>query len=457
MKTFARLIRRYVLAAAGMVLVLAVLGIGFIGWLGWRESTRAPQETYSSGRIADAMVRTADGLAFGAEHTPEEWMDGYAWAMVLDDAGEITWSYALPDALDRRYTPRDVARFAKWYLEDYPVFCWTEAYGLFVIAMPKGSVWKYNLYNSPGFLTDAAGSLLPLVLLLLVLGLAVCLLVSWRGARQLQTVADGLDALADGRTVQLSTAGFAGALAEKLNQTSTHLQLQNEMLARRDDARTQWIAGVSHDVRTPLALILGWAEQLERDTSLPAPARQKAGGIRTQSEKLRVLIDDLNLTSKLQYGAQPLRRETLAAGPLLRELVAQFYESPLAERCELSLTQTPAAEQALLQADRALLGRLLDNLLNNSVRHNPAPIRICIRAETVRERLCLTVADDGAGYPPAVLAALNAPEPGENAPHILGLHVVEQIAAAHGGKAVFGQNTPRGARAVIWLPLAAGA
>ena len=145
MKTFARLIRRYVLAAAGMVLVLAVLGIGFIGWLGWRESTRAPQETYSSGRIADAMVRTADGLAFGAEHTPEEWMDGYAWAMVLDDAGEITWSYALPDALDRRYTPRDVARFAKWYLEDYPVFCWTEAYGLFVIAMPKGSVWKYNL------------------------------------------------------------------------------------------------------------------------------------------------------------------------------------------------------------------------------------------------------------------------------------------------------------------------
>ena len=292
MKTFARLIRRYVLAAAGMVLVLAVLGIGFIGWLGWRESTRAPQETYSSGRIADAMVRTADGLAFGAEHTPEEWMDGYAWAMVLDDTGHIRWSYALPDALNHAYTTGEVAGFARWYLDDYPVFCWTEAYGLFVIAMPKGSVWKYNLYNSPGFLTDAAGSLLPLVLLLLVLGLAVCLLVSWRGARQLQTVADGLDALADGRTVQLSTAGFAGALAEKLNQTSTHLQLQNEMLARRDDARTQWIAGVSHDVRTPLALILGWAEQLERDAVLPETARQKAGGIRTQSEKLRTLIED---------------------------------------------------------------------------------------------------------------------------------------------------------------------
>lgn len=78
----------------------------------------------------------------------------------------------------------------------------------------------------------------------------------------------------------------------------------------------------------PLALILGWAEQLEQDAALPAPARQKAGGIRTQSERLRTLIDDLNLTSKLQYGAQPLRRELLTVGPLLRQLVAQFCDSP---------------------------------------------------------------------------------------------------------------------------------
>ncbi len=56
------------------------------------------------------------------------------------------------------------------------------------------------------------------------------------------------------------------------------------------------------------------------------------------------------------------------------------------------------------------------------------------------------MADDGIGYPAAVLAALNAAEPTENAPHILGLHVVQQIAAAHGGTAVFGQNTPCGAK-----------
>lgn len=410
MKTFARLIRRYLLAAVGIVLLVFALGIGFLGWVAWRESQR-PQREYSYSSIADSMVQTADGLAFGPDHTPEEWMDGYAWAMVLDDDGNVLWNYALPEKLNHRYTASEIARFARWYLEDYPVFCWTEDYGLFVAGMEPGSMWKYTATSSPGMLTDFAGSIVPCLLGMLGVGLAVCFLLSWRGAKELLA------------------------------------------LARRDNARTQWIAGVSHDVRTPLALILGWAEQLEQDAALPAPARQKAGGIRTQSEKLRTLIDDLNLTSKLQYGAQPLRKEPFAAGPLLRELVAQFCDSPLAEACDLSLTQTPAAEQAQLAVDRALLGRLLENLLNNSVRHNPAPVKIGVHAEADKKFLRLTITDDGSGYPPAVLEALSAPEPGENAPHILGLHVVEQIAAAHGGRASFEQNTPCGAKTTVWLPL----
>ena len=220
------------------------------------------------------------------------------------------------------------------------------------------------------------------------------------------------------------------------------------MLSRRDNARTQWIAGVSHDVRTPLALILGWAEQLEQDALLPDSSRQKATG-----EKLRTLIDDLNLTSKLEYGAQPLRRKDLRAGPLFRQLVAQFCESPLAERCEITLEQEEPAEQTVLSVDEALLARLLENLLNNSVRHNSKPVNITVYTRRAGERFCLTVADDGIGYPAAVLVALNAAEPAENAPHILGLYVVQQIAAAHGGTAVFGQNIPCGAKTTVWLPV----
>lgn len=453
MKTFVRLIRRYVLAAVGIVLLLLFSGVAVLGWLGWQEGCSLPQREYSSGEIADSMVETAEGLAFGAERTPQEWMNGYEWAMVLDDVGNIRWSYGLPQELNHAYTPGDIAKFARWYLADYPVFCWTEPYGLFVIGLPKGSLWKYSIYSSPDFALSIVRVLPAAALGMLLLGLALCFWLSWRGAKRLETVANGLDALAQGQTVRLSTDGFAGELAEKLNRTGAQLQAKNEMLSRRDNARTQWIAGVSHDVRTPLALILGWAEQLEQDALLPDSSRQKATGIRTQCEKLRTLIDDLNLTSKLEYGAQPLRRKDLRAGPLFRQLVAQFCESPLAERCEITLEQEESAEQTVLSVDEALLARLLENLMNNSVRHNPKPVNITVHTRQVGERFCLTVADDGIGYPAAVLVALNAAEPAENAPHILGLYVVQQIAAAHGGTAVFGQNTPCGAKTTVWLPV----
>ena len=453
MKTFARLIRRYVLATAGIILVVVALLLGMTIYAGVRYNG-ASDSVQKVGALAEALHPTANGLQWDAAHTPAEWMHGYAWAMVLDEDGNVIWQQDLPEALNHRYTASDIAVFSRWYLADYPVQCWAADYGLFVAAEPVGSQWKYNITAPQARMEAMVGGLLPVAVLLLAVVLGCCLWFSWRGARHLQAVADGLDTLAQGGAVQLPTTGFAGELAEKLNRTSAQLQTRNELLARRDDARTQWIAGVSHDVRTPLALILGWAEQLERDAVLPETARQKAGGIRTQSEKLRTLIEDLNLTSKLEYGTQPLRKQEFAAGPLFRELVAQFCESPQAETCEVSLQQTAAAEQAKLCVDRALLERLLENLLGNSIRHNAAPVEIEVQTDVAGNRFCLTVADNGTGYPPAVLAALQGTPQNEQTPHILGLHVVEQIAAAHGGRVTFGQNVPNGAKATVWLPCA---
>ena len=230
----------------------------------------------------------------------------------------------------------------------------------------------------------------------------------------------------------------------------------NQMLERLDEgftAQRQFTGNAAHELRTPLALILGWAEQLEQDTALPAAARQKACGIRTQSEKLRTLIEDLNLTSKLQYGAQPLRCRPTQAGPLLRRLAAEFCDSPLAACCTVALEIAPDADKAILDADAALLARAVENLLHNAACHNPGPVQVQLSAVRTGKTLRITIADDGAGYPPAVLHALQTGEAGENTPHILGLHVVEQIIRAHGGTAAFARNAPRGAKAVLVLPV----
>ena len=452
MKTFAALIRRYVLATAAIVLLVGGLLVGQIFYVGFK-SNAVDATGYRVGALADALKQTETGLQWDREHTPAEWMQGYAWAMVLDDNGNVIWQQDLPQKLNHRYTASEVAVFSHWYLADYPVQCWTADYGLFVVAEPVGTCWKYNINMNQKMLIMLAKSIQPTMVELLLVVLGCCLFFSWRGSKSLQTVTAGLDTLAQGGTVSLPATGFAGELAQKLNETSEQLRRRNEIIARRDDARTSWIAGVSHDVRTPLALILGWAEQLEQDTALPAAARQKACGIRTQSEKLRALIEDLNLTSKLQYGAQPLRCRPTQAGPLLRRLAAEFCDSPLAARCTVALEIAPDADKAILDADAALLARAVENLLHNAACHNPGPVQVQLSAVRTGKTLRITIADDGAGYPPAVLHALQTGEAGENTPHILGLHVVEQIIRAHGGTAAFARNEPRGAKAVLVLPV----
>lgn len=133
--------------------------------------------------------------------------------------------------------------------------------------------------------------------------------------------------------------------------------------------------------------------------------------------------------------------------------MAQFFDSPLAEKCEISLVQSAEAEHAQLSVDEGLLGRLMENLLNNSIRHNSEDVKISVKTCVDGKFFLITIMDDGKGYPPEALASLSSEELQENAPHILGLHVVKQITAAHRGKTLFSQNTPCGAKTVIWLPL----
>ena len=99
MKTFARLIRRYVLATAGIILVVVALLLGMTIYAGVRYNG-ASDSVQKVGALAEALHPTADGLQWDAAHTPAEWMHGYAWAMVLDEDGNQIELKEDEDALD---------------------------------------------------------------------------------------------------------------------------------------------------------------------------------------------------------------------------------------------------------------------------------------------------------------------------------------------------------------------
>ncbi len=459
MKTLGRLVRRYITAAVGITLGILLLAfVTMAGFVLWWDRYYGELNAFAPHRIAQ-QLELRDGILTldESEHSAGEWLAGYAWAMVLDDDGNVIWQYRLPAALDHRYTVAQAVVFARWYLDDWPTVSYICDYGTFVVGYPKGALVRWNLYMERRLFDSAVAILRPLLAADLALVVAICVLSAWRMHKNLKNVEQGLDSLAAGRPAVVAQTGATAELAAKLNKTGEHLRRQNELIARRDTARTNWIAGVSHDIRTPLALIMGYAEQLQGDAALPAEQRAKAAAIAAQSQKIKSLVSDLNLTSKLQYNAQPLRRECCAAGPLLRRAVADFCNSGLAERCAVDFDIDPDADAAMLNADAALLARAFENILNNAARHNPDGCTVTVRAALAGAALRVTFADDGTGFPPAVLAALGTQEAGQSAPdapHILGLHLVGQIAAAHGGSAAFSQAAPHGAKATVTLPLA---
>ncbi len=99
-------------------------------------------------------------------------------------------------------------------------------------------------------------------------------------------------------------------LAQNVNRASSLLQQRADSLKQRDEARSNWIAGISHDIRTPLSMVLGYASDLEESNNISIEQKQQASIIRKQAEKLRSLVSDLNLVSMLEYEMQPPLNKT---------------------------------------------------------------------------------------------------------------------------------------------------
>ena len=216
----------------------------------------------------------------------------------------------------------------------------------------------------------------------------------------------------------------------------------------RDAARSNWINGVSHDIRTPLSVVMGYAAQLEEAPDLAPEHKRRACAIRAQSQVIRDLVNDLNLTMRLDCEMQPLRREPLSPAAFLRQIGADFLNGGMGEGFDFEM-QLPETPLPTLLADPFLLRRAVNNLLVNCVRHNDPGCTICLGAKG--EGKCLVLWVEGGTVEKAPQPVDHSLEPDGGAAHGTGLRLVAQIAAAHGGKAVFSSGTPY--RCELWLPV----
>lgn len=276
----------------------------------------------------------------------------------------------------------------------------------------------------------------------------------------LSDIASLTQSLPKGEPVYMKEKGLLSELAMNINKTSEILQSQNHQLRRKETARANWIAGVSHDIRTPLSMVMGYAGWLRDDTHLTDEERQKATVIVKQSERMRNLINDLNLASKLEYNMQPVHPERENMIAIVRQVVVDFINMDMDDKHPMKWETDETLTFCPVNVDRDLMKRAIGNLIQNSIHHNEQGCNIYVSVTDKNGQCIITVADDGIGATDEQMEKLNkAPhymvcdENVAEQRHGLGLLIVKQILAAHNGSAAMEHSEYGGFCVKITLPI----
>jgi len=218
--------------------------------------------------------------------------------------------------------------------------------------------------------------------------------------------------------------------------------------------KSAFVAGVSHDLRTPLASILLLTENLE---SGAGERERTLRALRKEAARLRRRVDDVLDFSRLERGqGTRIEREELALAPFVAELAAEL--GARVEQAGRAFACEPGALPPAATLDAQAVRRALENLVQNALEHGRGAVTLGCAAEG--ETLRFTVADQGAGVPAAERERVFEPFLRLNgAAHAggtgLGLAIVRAIARGHGGEARV-RPTPGGACFELELPLDAG-
>ncbi|HEV8691136.1 MAG TPA: ATP-binding protein [Ideonella sp.] len=275
--------------------------------------------------------------------------------------------------------------------------------------------------------------------------------------------------LADPGSASDTTRARAQALCDLLGVALQRALLARQTEAARAQAQTQGVrnallASISHDYRTPLAVILGAASSLQSQGERLAPAQRErlAGQIVDEVEQLSRMTDNTLQLARLDTPGLTLRLDWESAEEIVGTALAHARRRDADKRVRARLE--PGLP--LLRCDAMLLSQLLDNLIDNALKYSDGPVELVVRqqapgdAEAGGPQVVLAVRDRGAGVAPAERARVfEVFQRGDGAGTArgagVGLAVCRAIARAHGGELRLRTRGHGGSSFELWLPVVA--
>lgn len=310
------------------------------------------------------------------------------------------------------------------------------------------------------FLEGLSASLWPIVGAGVLLSALAASLLALHFRRPIGRLADGAQALADGRF----DTRLPVERSDELGELAQHFNLLAARLEDAERSRRQWVADTSHELRTPLAVLRAQLEAIQDGVRQAGP--DTVAAMLRQVLALNRLIDELYALARADVGALDCRQERVDAWALAGEEATAFAGRFAAAGLALDLTPdlapapgaAPAGAYVLADPDR--LRQVLRNLLENSLRYTSPGGRVALSAQAVGPRLLLAVDDSAPGVPDDAMARLgerffrvDASRSRAGGGAGLGLALCRRLVEAQGGSLAFAHSALGGLRVTVSLPL----
>lgn len=310
--------------------------------------------------------------------------------------------------------------------------------------------------NEMSFLHSVHESLIWVGALFIILGFIASLLLARSITRPLQALAQGTEAIRQGRLgiqVEVASADEIGQLAQTFNNMS-------RQLAQVADLRRRFLADTAHELRTPLAILQGNLENMLAGVS--APGMERLFSMQEEVQRLTRLVENLRDLSLARLHQLPLNKQWADMNQLLMRALDMFQ--PLLEEHALAAATELAQDLPQLYVDSDRINQVLYNLISNAIRYSPAGGKITLRTGRQSRHGCswlvVEVTDTGTGIREEDLPYLfdyfyrgDEARSRETGGTGIGLSLVKYYCEAHGGWAEAHNNEAGGASFSIGLPV----
>jgi signal transduction histidine kinase len=285
-------------------------------------------------------------------------------------------------------------------------------------------------------------------------------------ARPVREIADGAARLAGGDlTTRLDPHGIGeveeltqafNRMAERLEASRRELEDQNERLRESERAKSELVSVVAHELRTPLASVLGFTSVLLQRQVTDEQRREYLGIVEAQARRLGALVNDFLDVQRLEEGKLSISKELVDMGSVVREQTELFAAQSSKHLLDVSLPPTPLP----VHGDSNRLAQVVANLLSNAIKYSPKGGVVRVAGERRNGVIRVSVQDEGVGIPQDLQREIfgkfvrgNATDEGIEGSG-LGLAISRSLVEAHGGNIDFESEKGRGSTFWFEIPTA---